>query len=269
MSDPSKNVPAVPQTADVSVPAERKQPLALMALNPELRVKYDEFLRKINEPPDKAWVKEHPFIKIEVEERGQKKKVPLKYVPIERVESELHSIFQFVNVTVIEWKLIANSIGVQIRLQVKEPISDEWITVDGLAAVALQLNSGAKPTDFTEIKANAVMLALPAAKSYALKDAAELLGKRFGSDLNRKDEIAFQAAYAEAEYAAHEDVTNMATIDMLLEHKLLSPTLKNRVETNRGMIVKDVKLQLRTIKVLEEDIQIGEKKLNDQINNSE
>lgn len=40
------------------------------------------------------------------------------------------------------------------------------------------------------------MKALPTAESYAIKDAAEKLGKLFGKDLNRKDELAFEAKYA-------------------------------------------------------------------------
>lgn len=34
-------------------------------------------------------------------------------------------------------------------------------------------------------------MAVPAAKSYAIKDAAEMFGKIFGKDLNRKDEISY------------------------------------------------------------------------------
>ena len=37
---------------------------------------------------------------------------------------------------------------------------------------------------------------LPAAESYALKDAAEKIGTIFGGDLNRKDEINFQSPYS-------------------------------------------------------------------------
>ena len=37
------------------------------------------------------------------------------------------------------------------------------------------------------------MKAAPAAESYAIKDAAEKLGKIFGKDLNRKDVIGYES----------------------------------------------------------------------------
>lgn len=41
--------------------------------------------------------------------------------------------------------------------------------------------------DWNFAKADGVQKALPAAKAYAIKDAAEEFGKIFGRDLNRKD----------------------------------------------------------------------------------
>jgi hypothetical protein len=57
---------------------------------------------------------------------------------------------------------------------------------DGVGAAPLQVNAGANPTDITQLKSNAVMLATPAAKSFAIKDAAEHLGEMFGRNLNRE-----------------------------------------------------------------------------------
>ncbi len=41
------------------------------------------------------------------------------------------------------------------------------------------------------------MMALPSAKSYAIKDAADHLGSLFGRDLNRKDAPAFSPTYSD------------------------------------------------------------------------
>lgn len=64
---------------------------------------------------------------------------------------------------------------------------------DGVGAAPLQINSGKGAIDFNEIKSNAVMLAAPASETYAIKDAAEKIGKIFGKDLNRHDQIMYDS----------------------------------------------------------------------------
>ena len=146
----------------------------------------------LNQEPKKEWIKEHPIAKVEItDNKGNKIKVPVKYIPIERTEWLLTNIF-------IEWKwevlregLIANSVYVAGRLHYRNPITGEWNWMDGLGAQPLQTNSGAGATEFNQIKSNAVQIGLPAAETYAQKDAAEKLGKLFGKDLNRADKIAY------------------------------------------------------------------------------
>jgi hypothetical protein len=55
----------------------------------------------------------------------------------------------------------------------------------------LQTDKGAGATDFNALKAGAVMMAAPAAETFAIKDAADKLGKLFGKDLNRKVDIIY------------------------------------------------------------------------------
>jgi hypothetical protein len=45
--------------------------------------------------------------------------------------------------------------------------------------------------DWNHTKNDAVMKAAPAAESYAVKDAAEKIGKLFGKDMNRADKIMY------------------------------------------------------------------------------
>jgi hypothetical protein len=54
------------------------------------------------------------------------------------------------------------------------------------------------------------MKSLPAAESYAIKDAAEKLGILFGKNLNRKDTIAFSGAYSETRWSNPKEKINGA-----------------------------------------------------------
>lgn len=142
----------------------------------------------LNQPPDPKWLKDHPMAKREVlNDQGHKVKIPCKYIPIERIEWLLTNIF-------IKWKselkwskLVANSIEVAVRLHYFDHVMNEWLWQDGIGAQPLQTDQGCGAVDFNHIKSNAVQIAAPAAESYAIKDAAEKIGKIFGKDLNRAE----------------------------------------------------------------------------------
>ncbi len=144
-----------------------------------LAVKESQLNTLLNHEPKKEWLRLHPVAK------------NVKYLPIERVEYLLTSIFQVWNIEVKETKLIANSIIVTVRLHYKDPVTGEMQFHDGIGASPLQTEKNAGAIEFDKIKSNAVMLAAPAAESYAVKDAAEKLGKLFGKDLNRADVIMY------------------------------------------------------------------------------
>lgn len=135
----------------------------------------------LNTPPYKGWLKEHPVVK------------NVLYLPVDKVEMQLRKLFKRTRIEVIEYKQLFNSVTCHVRIHYIDPISGEWDFHDGVGAVSVQLDAGSNGSDLSKIKHDAVMKALPAAKSYAKKDAAEELGKIFGSDLNRKDTIAFVA----------------------------------------------------------------------------
>jgi len=78
-----------------------------------------------------------------------------------------------------------------VRIHLKHPVTGEMFFIDGVGAAELQTKSGASAADLSAINKGAVMMALPMAKSYAIKDAAEHLGKLFGRDLNRKETMAY------------------------------------------------------------------------------
>lgn len=154
--------------------------------NRELTLKdLGELKSVLNQEPNKSWVKNHPIAR------------DVKYLPIDKVETMLDIIFVQWRVEVLNISQLAQSICCTIRLHYKNPISKEWDFQDGVGAVPLKTDKGASAADLSKIKNDAVTTGAPAAKSYAIKDAAEHLGKIFGRDLNRKDVIAYNNIYAE------------------------------------------------------------------------
>jgi hypothetical protein len=143
----------------------------------------------LNQPPTEKWLKPHPTAKKKVDGKD----VPITYIPIERVEYLLTRIFIKWRVEIKDVKLIANSVIVTVRLYYQDPLTGEWDYQDGVGANPLQTDKDAGATNFDRIKSHAVMIAAPAAESYAVKDAAEKIGKLFGKDLNRADQIGYDS----------------------------------------------------------------------------
>jgi len=140
--------------------------------------KEKELVMLLNCNPPTSWVQKHPYSNTD-------------YIPISKIEYLLTKIFNKWWIEIKDTKLIANSVVVTIRLFYINPITntEEW--QDGIGAQPLQTEKGSGATDFNAIKSNAVALAAPAAESYAIKDAAEKLGKLFGKDLSRKDTMTY------------------------------------------------------------------------------
>jgi hypothetical protein len=145
-------------------------------LNPTFPVLL-QFNNYLNKPPKLEWVK--------VNKHAQN----AKYLPIRIVESLLRSFFGVYQVEMNgQPHIIGNSVVVSVQLKVFHPILKEWLTYAGVGAVPIQLEQGANPLEFDKIKAKALHMNIPAAKSFAVSNAAKALGRIFGSDLNN-DEI--------------------------------------------------------------------------------
>lgn len=142
--------------------------------------KHDEFVSLMNQPPAPEWIKEHPHIK------GH------KYLPIERVEFLLKSIFKNYRVEITGQGTAFNGVWVTIRLHYVHPVTGDWQFHDGIGSVQLQTAKGTSPADLSNINNGALSMAFPLAKTLAVKDAADMFGKLFGADLNRKDIITYQ-----------------------------------------------------------------------------
>jgi hypothetical protein len=133
----------------------------------------------LNQKPKDDWVKNHPFAK------------GVKYIPIERIEYLLTRLFIKWSVEVKQIQTIANSCVVTVRLHYQNIEDNEWSWQDGIGAAPIQTEKEAGAMEWDKVRTDSVMKSAPAAESYAIKDAAEKIGKIFGKDLNRKDEIGY------------------------------------------------------------------------------
>ena len=141
----------------------------------ELAQKNDEFTVLMNQLPNQEWVKTHPYIK------------DYKYLPIERIEWLLKTIFKNYRIEVLREGTSFNGVYVVVRVHYLHPISGLMEYHDGIGAVELQTKRGTSPADLSNINNGALGMAYPVAKTRAIKDACDHFGKLFGSDLNRKD----------------------------------------------------------------------------------
>jgi len=151
----------------------------------------------LNCEPSPKWLKKHPIAKGVV------------YMPIQITEWLLTRLFLRWNVEIKNVQTIANSVVVTVRLYYQDILSDEALWQDGVGAAPIQTKSGAAATDGGQVLADAVMKAAPAAESYAVKDAAEKIGKIFGKDLNRADRVLYDdLANIPEKEKKHEDIFN-------------------------------------------------------------
>lgn len=168
-------------------------------------VKQDEFLTLVNMPTPAVFVKDHPLAQ------------GVKYVPIDKVELLLTKLFQQWYVEVLNEGQMLNAIYVKVRLHYRNSVSKEWQQQDGVGATAIQVDKGKNASDLGAIKSDAIQKALPAAESYAVKDAAEKIGRIFGKDLNRRDVIAFDPTYATEETKKRVEEIQRSALNMAKE----------------------------------------------------
>lgn len=147
----------------------------------EKAFKDDTVLTLLNQTPPEKWVKEHPYIK------------GYKYLPIDKVEYLLKRIFKKYKIEVLKTGMLLNTVEVTIRVWYADILTGEWLHHDGVGAQELQTqkDSGNLKLDMSNINRGAISMALPIAKSMAIKDACDHFGTLFGADLNRKDTMSF------------------------------------------------------------------------------
>ena len=135
----------------------------------------------LSTPPPAKWVKQHPFIK------------GYNYLPIDKVEYLLRRCFKKYQIEVLKTAQLFNAIEVTVRVHYLNPATNEMMYHDGVGAQELQTKSGTGNLnlDMSNVNKGSVMMALPIAKSIAIKDACDHFGDLFGANLNRKDIVQF------------------------------------------------------------------------------
>jgi hypothetical protein len=147
----------------------------------QMTIQNDVLTTLLNQPPLLEWIKVHPFIK------------NYKYLPIERVEFLLKTIFKNYKIEITGQGQSFNGVWVTVRVHYLHPITGDWSFHDGIGASQLQTKSGTSPADLININNGAISMAYPMAKTIAIKDACDHFGKLFGADLNRKEVISYEA----------------------------------------------------------------------------
>jgi len=116
-----------------------------------------------------------------------------KYIPISHIEMKLDEYFfgmwQTVN---FRTQVIVNEIVGSIDLQVKHPVTGEWLTRTGAGAVPIQMSSGSGVLSVEQKIHNTLVKDYPHLKAMCLLNASKSLGKLFGRDLNREFEDEYQ-----------------------------------------------------------------------------
>jgi len=154
--------------------------LADLTQDIEIAYKNDRLNLLLNQQPPAKWVKEHPFI------RGY------KYLPIDKVEYLLTRIFKTYEIEITGQGTAFNGVWVTVRLKVINPTNGQLMQFDGIGATQLQTKKDTSPADLQNINNGALSMAFPIAKTLAVKDAADHIGKLFGADLNRKDTLDYK-----------------------------------------------------------------------------
>lgn len=185
MSTETKKTPdigALQKSVAINGQVKHKLPTIAELFGTNTEVSKIEGLNAIlNTPPPVAWIKEHPFIK------------GYKYLPIDKIEYLLRKIFKKYKIEVRKTGMLMNSVEVTVRVHYLDPATNTMEYHDGVGAQELQTqkDSGSLKMDMSNVNKGAVMMALPIAKTVAIKDACDHFGEIFGCNLNRKDTLSF------------------------------------------------------------------------------
>lgn len=149
--------------------------LKLFVENKEEKNKIDKYNWLLNQEPPKEFI-----LVNEIANNSN-------YIPIGIIESMLQRIFQVFKIEVLGYSQLFNAVSCSVRVHYLHPILNEWHFHDGVGAQQIQVKKGESASNLSAINNNAVQMALPSAKSYAIKDACDHLGRIFGRDINRED----------------------------------------------------------------------------------
>lgn len=171
----------------------------------------------LSTPPPATWVKVHPFIK------------GYNYLPIDKVEYLLRRCFKKYQIEVLKTAQLFNAIEVTVRVHYLNPATNEMMFHDGVGAQELQTkkDTGNLNLDMSNVNKGSVMMALPIAKSIAIKDACDHFGDLFGANLNRKDIVQFTG---DTELLSAEAIHTSKEKERVIKHIKNATTLYSLIE---------------------------------------
>ena len=171
----------------------------------------------LSTPPPATWVKVHPFIK------------GYNYLPIDKVEYLLRRCFKKYQIEVLKTAQLFNAIEVTVRVHYLNPATNEMMFHDGVGAQELQTkkDTGNLNLDMSNVNKGSVMMALPIAKSIAIKDACDHFGDLFGANLNRKDIVQFTG---DTELLSAEAIHESKEKERVIKHIENATTLYSLIE---------------------------------------
>lgn len=178
---------------------------------------YQQLIALLNKPVPMHWVKKHETVTVKV--NGNK--VPLLYLPIDKVRYLLNKIFGLGwRDEIISEGVMFNSTYVKLRLHYCIPGTSVWLFKEGVGAVGVQTNKDAAASELSAIKSDGVMKALPASASYALSNAAEKLGDLFGANLNKSETVPYQGNWnpESEDTQTSEPATTQPSVVVPLQH---------------------------------------------------
>ena len=188
---------------------------------PAIKSQYKDieaFQNWLNKTPAKSEIKTNPYA-------GNS-----QYIPIGIIEQRLDEMYAGLwCIDECHLQVIANSVVCALTLKVFHPVAKIWINRSGIGAIPIQLNKGESEMSFSTIKSDAIRKNAPAAKSQAIRNAAQSLGSVFGRNLNRDDVGDFTPLTDQAE------TYEVATIEAL--NLLESSTLTDAV---KSMLIRDI-----------------------------
>ena len=124
----------------------------------------------VKQQPPEAFVKRHPFGKFD-------------YIPIAIIEPLAQMLDPLTETEILREGQVVNAFYCVVRLKFNGR------TYDGIGAAEFQTSKGAAPTDFTKLNTGAVQMAVPKARSEAVKNAFAQVGDLFGRGLRRPHAI--------------------------------------------------------------------------------
>jgi hypothetical protein len=165
----------------------------------------EQYLSFLHEKPKKAEVKPN------------KQAGGALYIPIGISEMKLDTLTGGLWSTQNEQRqIVANELLVSIEVKFFHPAAKVWLTRVGVAAVPIQQSRGATITDMDAKIKNALVKNYPAVKAQAFKNAVQSIGRTFGRDLNREDQIQYnplsEKVNAIAQLANCESIEDLATL---------------------------------------------------------